>query len=310
MIDRYFDRFPGINRYIAETLTPGARARASSRPCSAARRTCRRSSGKTAASARGPSARRSTRRSRAPAPTSSSARWCGCRARSPPPGWATCACCSRSTTNWCSNWRPSQVEAATAVIRETMARAAEPAVTLERAARRRDRHRAELGRGALSATPGPAAAAPAARRRHRGAGEGRAHQLLRLPPPARRALPFLFIAGRIYGADALGRFAYATIIVEFAAQLATLGLQARAGAAAGAHRPAARACRLGCDAARHRSARRSSAAVLIALPAADVPEQPRSTGSTGCCRSPSSAGRLVGHRARRARLSRATSPRP
>ena len=38
-------------------------------------------------------------------------------------------------------------------------------------------------------------------------------------------LPFLFIAGRIYGADALGRFAYAVIIVEFAAQIATLGLK-------------------------------------------------------------------------------------
>ena len=38
-------------------------------------------------------------------------------------------------------------------------------------------------------------------------------------------LPFLFVAGRMYGADALGRFAYATIIVEFAAQLATLGLK-------------------------------------------------------------------------------------
>jgi len=38
-------------------------------------------------------------------------------------------------------------------------------------------------------------------------------------------LPFLFIAGRIYGTDALGRFALATITVEFAAQLATLGLK-------------------------------------------------------------------------------------
>ncbi len=38
-------------------------------------------------------------------------------------------------------------------------------------------------------------------------------------------LPFLFIAGRWYGADALGRFAYAIIIVEFAATLATLGLK-------------------------------------------------------------------------------------
>ena len=38
-------------------------------------------------------------------------------------------------------------------------------------------------------------------------------------------LPFRFIAGRIYGAAALGRFAYAVLIVEFAAQLATLGLK-------------------------------------------------------------------------------------
>jgi hypothetical protein len=32
-------------------------------------------------------------------------------------------------------------------------------------------------------------------------------------------LPFLFIAGRIYGAEALGRFAYAILIVEFARSL-------------------------------------------------------------------------------------------
>ncbi len=38
-------------------------------------------------------------------------------------------------------------------------------------------------------------------------------------------LPFLFIAGRMYGAAALGRFAYAILIVEFAAQIATLGLK-------------------------------------------------------------------------------------
>ena len=38
-------------------------------------------------------------------------------------------------------------------------------------------------------------------------------------------LPFLFIAGRLYGAEVLGRFAYAILVVEFAAQLATLGLK-------------------------------------------------------------------------------------
>ena len=38
-------------------------------------------------------------------------------------------------------------------------------------------------------------------------------------------IPFLFIAGRWYGAEALGIFAYAVLVVEFAAQLATLGLK-------------------------------------------------------------------------------------
>ncbi|MEY4269518.1 MAG: hypothetical protein RLZZ58_734 [Pseudomonadota bacterium] len=38
-------------------------------------------------------------------------------------------------------------------------------------------------------------------------------------------LPFLYFAGRWYGAEALGRFAYAILIVELAAQLATLGLK-------------------------------------------------------------------------------------
>ncbi len=38
-------------------------------------------------------------------------------------------------------------------------------------------------------------------------------------------IPFLFIAGRLYGPEALGRFAYAILVVEFVAQLATLGLR-------------------------------------------------------------------------------------
>jgi O-antigen/teichoic acid export membrane protein len=53
-------------------------------------------------------------------------------------------------------------------------------------------------------------------------------------------IPFLFIAGRIYGADVLGRFAYAIIIVEFAAQIATMGLKrGLAGALAQTKRPEA-----------------------------------------------------------------------
>jgi O-antigen/teichoic acid export membrane protein len=38
-------------------------------------------------------------------------------------------------------------------------------------------------------------------------------------------VPFLLIGGRIYGAAALGRFAYAVLAVEFAAQIAALGLR-------------------------------------------------------------------------------------
>lgn len=38
-------------------------------------------------------------------------------------------------------------------------------------------------------------------------------------------IPFLFIAGRVYGPEELGRLAYTVIIIEFAAQLATLGLK-------------------------------------------------------------------------------------
>lgn len=38
-------------------------------------------------------------------------------------------------------------------------------------------------------------------------------------------IPFLFIAGQWYGAAALGRLAYAVLVLEFAAQIATLGLK-------------------------------------------------------------------------------------
>jgi O-antigen/teichoic acid export membrane protein len=38
-------------------------------------------------------------------------------------------------------------------------------------------------------------------------------------------LPFLFIAGRLYGPDLVGRFAIAVVVVELAALLATLGLK-------------------------------------------------------------------------------------
>ncbi len=53
-------------------------------------------------------------------------------------------------------------------------------------------------------------------------------------------LPFLFIAGRIYGAELVGRFALAVVVVELAALLATLGLKrGLAKALAANDRPAA-----------------------------------------------------------------------
>jgi O-antigen/teichoic acid export membrane protein len=38
-------------------------------------------------------------------------------------------------------------------------------------------------------------------------------------------MPFLFLAGRLYGSAALGRFGYAILVVELTAQLATIGLK-------------------------------------------------------------------------------------
>jgi hypothetical protein len=79
-----------------------------------------------------------------------------------------------------------------------------------------------LGRGALSqaATPDTAPSADLAALA-RGGRINFFGFILRLLA----RLPFLFIAGRIYGAAELGRFAYAVLIVEFAAQIATLGLK-------------------------------------------------------------------------------------
>lgn len=51
-------------------------------------------------------------------------------------------------------------------------------------------------------------------------------------------LPFLYFAGRWYGPDAVGRFAFAVLVIELIAQLATLGLKrglAEQLSAAGAH---------------------------------------------------------------------------
>jgi DNA polymerase-1 len=74
MIDTYFQRFPGIQRYIHDTLS-SVREKGYSRPCSAANAGSRASVRRIRPSARAANAPRSTPRFRAPAPTSSSAPW-------------------------------------------------------------------------------------------------------------------------------------------------------------------------------------------------------------------------------------------
>lgn len=72
------------------------------------------------------------------------------------------------------------------------------------------------GNSGEAETPPPSAAALAQGGRTNFAGF-----LLRLSA----RFPFLVIAARLYGADDLGRFAYATMVVEFVAALATVGLK-------------------------------------------------------------------------------------
>jgi DNA polymerase-1 len=74
MIDRYFERFPGIQRYIHDTLE-SVRARGYSETLFGRKTWFPRIASGTRPSGRAANAPRSTRRSRARAPTSSSAPW-------------------------------------------------------------------------------------------------------------------------------------------------------------------------------------------------------------------------------------------
>ncbi len=73
-IERYFARYPGSQALHGRDAPARARARATSKPCSAGGCGCRRCAAARRCAARPPSARRSTRRCRARRPTSSSSR--------------------------------------------------------------------------------------------------------------------------------------------------------------------------------------------------------------------------------------------
>lgn len=81
--------------------------------------------------------------------------------------------------------------------------------------------RGQLGHCALNEDPGPKPASADLAALARGGRINFFGFVLRLAA----RLPFLFIAGRFYGPELLGRFAYAIIVVELAAQLSTIGLK-------------------------------------------------------------------------------------
>ncbi len=92
IIDRYFERFPGISRYIGDTLTSARETGFTTTLFGRERPIFRASRAMSSTSARAPSAPRSTRRSRAPPPTSSSGRWRGWVRRSPTPACRARGC--------------------------------------------------------------------------------------------------------------------------------------------------------------------------------------------------------------------------
>ena len=85
MIDRYFERFPGISRYIADT-TNSARELGYTTTLFGRKTHFPRLTSKIQHERQGAERAAINAPIRAPAPTSSSARWRGWNRRSPPPG--------------------------------------------------------------------------------------------------------------------------------------------------------------------------------------------------------------------------------
>ena len=94
-------------------------------------------------------------------------------------------------------------------------------------------------------------------------------------------LPFLFIAGRLYGAEALGRFASALVVVELIAMLCTMGEKRGLAQRLSERRrrPGPRWSPTACSLALARRQPRRARAVAGAR--ADVPERRSTPSSTG-----------------------------
>jgi len=75
----------------------------------------------------------------------------------------------------------------------------------------------------MSLTPDPGAAAEQHQKDIQALAKGGQTNFLGFLLRLAARMPFLFIAGRMYGAEALGRFALALVVVELSAQLCTLG---------------------------------------------------------------------------------------
>ena len=131
IIARYFERFPGIRDYIDETLA-FVRENGFTRTLFG-RKThfpnIRRRQPQSSAPA--PSGRRSTRRSRAPAPTSSSGRWSGWTRRWSEAGLEGVRMLLQVHDELVFEVPDGREEEAATVVREVMANAAEPAMTLD-----------------------------------------------------------------------------------------------------------------------------------------------------------------------------------
>ena len=78
---------------------------------------------------------------------------------------------------------------------------------------------------ATARTPDPSATAPQAEADTAALAKGGRTNFFGFVLRLVARLPFLYFAGRWYGPEAVGRFAFAVLVIELVAQLATLGLK-------------------------------------------------------------------------------------